>query len=96
MDDFSERAIDISGFELSLYHLPEEHKKVVAEVPVLKPDEKKIETFSEILGRYGKNSTYQSPIVADDDFSFSPAYKGTLPPPWQIYGKGTNVRLIPH
>jgi 4-amino-4-deoxy-L-arabinose transferase-like glycosyltransferase len=44
MDDFSGRSIEISGFELSLYHLPEEHKRLAAEVLTLKANEKKIET----------------------------------------------------
>lgn len=96
MDGFSGRAIEISGFELSLYYLPEERKRLVVEVPVLKPDEKKIETFSKILARYGKNFTPQSPVVANGGFSFPPDYKGSLPPSWHIYGKGTNVMVIPH
>ena len=44
MEDFSGRSIEISGFELSLYHLPKEHKRLAAEVMTLKAKEKKIET----------------------------------------------------
>ncbi len=96
VDEFSGRSIDISAFELSLYHLPEEYKRLTTEVPILKQDEKKIETFGKILARYGKNFTPQSPVVANSEFSFPPDYKGSLPPHWHTYGQGTNAMVIPH
>ena len=49
MENFSGRSIEISGFELSLYHLPKEHKKLAAEVMTLKSNEKKIETSVKCL-----------------------------------------------